>query len=436
METQNIKEIQSLVKKAANIIHETMYSMSMSDQEKPLLVAGIIAGLSENDFKREYRNKEIPERITSSLLEAIHDSIKNFKGIDNDDKQAIFDQYQFIKNDKNLLKIENNKVVIRELIITIEETVFTWAKEFPEYDIIGEFYNAFNNYSSSDQQALGIVLTPHHIAEFMATLLDMNDDDCIMDIACGTGSLLLTGEAADGKIGNNKVLGVERNSRMMALCIANMIIKNINATLWLGDSWDKNIQEQVKKYKPTKMILNPPYDVDGYPELGFVSQGLDMLQPGGKAVVVLPMSCAIKQTAEWKRWRKEILSRHTLLGAFSMPDQSFYPVNIVTIIMVFEVGTPNGNNKSFFGYLKDDGFEITRTEGRKDTTGKWFDIRSEMLDLYNNKQAMAGKSALVNVDEKAEWCCEAYMETDYSNIKPEDFIIEMKDFVLFIEKEK
>lgn len=52
------------------------------------------------------------------------------------------------------------------------------------------------------------------------------------------------------------------------------------------------------------------------------------------------------------------------------------------------------------------------------------DIEFTSRDIqYNGKSASggAGKSAFANVDEKAEWCCEAYMETDYDDLCDDSF---------------
>jgi hypothetical protein len=97
--------------------------------------------------------------------------------------------------------------------------------------------------------------------------------------------------------------------------------------------------------------------------------------------------------------------------------------------MLFRAHTPH-EGSSFFGYLKDDGFEITRTNGRQDQ-GKWAEIRDEMLTLYRNYEEKAGTSALAEVWEGDEWCCEAYMKTDYSGVTPEMFKKEMINYILF-----
>lgn len=50
-------------------------------------------------------------------------------------------------------------------------------------DALSVFYHEFINYSSGNGNSLGIVLTPQHLTEFMAELID---------ICCGSGSFLVT----------------------------------------------------------------------------------------------------------------------------------------------------------------------------------------------------------------------------------------------------
>ncbi|MGN1342715.1 MAG: N-6 DNA methylase [Bacilli bacterium] len=120
--------------------------------------------------------------------------------------------------------------------------------------MLGAFYDQFTKYSASDQQSLGIVLTPHHVAQFMSDLLEINENDVVLDTCCGSSSLLLT---AGGKA--KQSIGVELNSRMTAISLANMIIKDLPTYIWLGNSFDDEIREEIKTYKPTKLIINPPY---------------------------------------------------------------------------------------------------------------------------------------------------------------------------------
>ena len=47
------------------------------------------------------------------------------------------------------------------------------------------------SYSGGDGQTLGIILTPRHITELFAELLDLKPEDKVLDPCCGTGGFLI-----------------------------------------------------------------------------------------------------------------------------------------------------------------------------------------------------------------------------------------------------
>ena len=296
------------------------------------------------------------------------------------------------------------------------ESVYTTAKCHPEYDILGAFYDQFTKYSASDQQSLGIVLTPHHAAQFMSDLLEINEDDVVLDTCCGSASLLLT---AGGKA--KQSIGVELNSRMAAISLANMIIKGLPSYIWLGNSFDEDIKEEIRAYRPTKLIINPPYSQQDK-ELSFVENGLDLLQPGGMGVVIMPVSCANKSNAESKYLRKSILSKHQLVASFIMPEQLFAPmVGVNTIICLFRAYAVT-EEPAFLAYIKDDGFELTKSEGRIDRLQKWPPIRDEFMNLYIHKKEANKKSVLVDIAEDDEWSLISHMII-HEDVYPDEFFI-------------
>lgn len=428
-EQKVLKGLEQIARQTAAAIHDYLYaSVKLSDQNKATLVAGIVIALNRSSFASTYKFITDEDEFIESFDGAIKWSVLKYTGLKSG-HDAIYASFDFIKHNENFRKTleYNGKTYIALQLLTeiIENSICRIAKEYPEYDVMGDFYNEFAKYSGADQQALGIVLTPHHVANFMSELLEINENDTILDICCGTGALPI----AAHHYSTNKIVGVEYQERMMALCLANMIMRNYQSTLYLGDSFGEEMLKAIKDHKPTKMIINPPYAQDGYPEMGFIRRGLDQLVKGGLGVAIVPMSCAIKSDKALKALKEEILSKHQLLATFSMPDQLFYPVGVVTIVMLFRAHTPH-EGPSFFGYMKDDGFEITRTNGRQDQ-GKWMSIKNEMLTLYKNFEEKAGTSALAEVWEGDEWCCEAYMKTDYSGITPEMFKKEMMNYVLF-----
>ena len=435
IKSKTLKGLEEIARQTAAAIHNYLYAaVKLSDQDKATLIAGIVIALNKDTFAKNYKDYSDEDEFVEQFDAAIKYSISKHKGL-RSGHEAIYSVFDFIKHNENFKKKIEYKgqtyIALQFLTEIIENSICRIAKEYPDYDVMGDFYNEFAKYSGADQQSLGIVLTPHHAAEFMSDLLEINENDTILDICCGTGSLPITAH----RFNSNKIIGVEYNARMMALCLANMIMRNYNSTLYLGDSFSEDLLANVKEQHPTKMIINPPYAQEGYPELGFVKRGLDQLVEGGLGVAIVPMSCAIKSDSLIKSLKKDLLDEHQLVATFSMPDQLFYPVGVVTIIMLFRAHTGH-EEQSFFGYLKDDGFEITRVNGRQDTAHKWGNIKANMLNLYHNFESKAGESATEDVVYTDEWCCEAYMKTDYSGITPEMFKKEMMSYVLFNLKEK
>ena len=114
-----------------------------------------------------------------------------------------------------------------------------------------------------------------------------------------------------------------------------------------------------------------------------------------------------------------------------MPDDLFYPVGVVTCIMVFEANKPNAGKKTWFGYFKDDGFEKRKNLGRIDARNRYSDIKKRWLDVYLNNDEVPGFSVRKEVKAEDEWCAEAYMETDYSNLREEDFERKVREYIAF-----
>ena len=73
-------------------------------------------------------------------------------------------------------------------------------------DALGVFYHEFISYSSGDGNSLGIVLTPPHLTEFMAELINIDKNSKVIDICCGSGTFLVTAMGTMFK--NEKLTGL------------------------------------------------------------------------------------------------------------------------------------------------------------------------------------------------------------------------------------
>ena len=55
--------------------------------------------------------------------------------------------------------------------------------------------------------------------------------------------------------------------------------------------------------------------------------------------------------------------------------------------------------------------------------------------LYKNKKAVAGMSVMKKIDYEDEWLAEAYMETDYNNLRIVDFKNTIRNYFSYIIKD-
>jgi type I restriction-modification system DNA methylase subunit len=156
---------------------------------------------------------------------------------------------------------------------------------------------------------------------------------------------------------------------------------------------------------------------------------LGCLEPGSMGIAIVPMSCAISPNP----MREELMKHHTLDAVMSMPQELFYPVGVVTCIMVWIAGKPHAksNRKTWFGYWRDDGFVKTKHLGRVDLHDRWDDIRDRWVDMYRNREVHAGESVMQAVTAADEWCAEAYMETDYEKLTQADFERVVKNYAIY-----
>ncbi len=413
--------------------------------QMPLLVSGVLIALMEKGFKVAYPKYEESE-LAQKTFQAIKDEIGKAKlGVNQEKKkEAIINAFSFIEYHPELQKKDKkrNESPLAHIVREIDSEMKPFTQDHFDFDIIGDFYGEFIRYTGGDAQGLGIVLTPKHITELFADLAKLNKNSVVLDTCCGTAGFLIAamnkmidgvGEAERARILENSLIGVEQEPSMFALAVSNMILRGDGKTnLYQGSCFDEEILKQIEN-KATVGFMNPPYSQKGEDlhEWNFIIQLLDALQKNAIGIVIVPMSLAIETRHSL---REQLLKEHRLEAVMSMPDDLFYPVGVVSCIMVFTAHVPHNSDQhheSWFGYWKNDGFKKDRVQGRL-ATETWKKIREEWLDMYRKKE-IAGKSVWKKIDATSEWCAEAYLETDYSNISEQEFENELKKYWVFKE---
>lgn len=453
----NLKDV-NIVEKAVKLNND-FHSCSISESMRNTLVSGILLALQDEMFKVAYPVSSNSRDIATSMLLAIKRVLE--KSLADNNEKLSADSERKIRDMMGEYSKINELPLIKDLVIKkkkkdilsvefFKETIkYIYQQIFPlmsyeesGYDILGRFYTEFVRYAASKQKQ-GLVLTPSHITELCCDLVEIKETDIAYDPCCGTGGFLIAAmkkmiglagndDKAKKNIRKNQLLGVELLPEMFTFACSNMMLRGDGkSNIDRGSCFDSDIVSHIHGRKPTVAFLNPPYDQGTDVQLQFIEKALEAVSlQNGKVAAIVQMSCAIKDDAATKAIRKRLMSKYTLKAVISMPDKLFDPVGVVTCIMIFDSSSPNGKKKTWFGYLKDDGFVTIKNKGRIDYN-KWKDIKKNFLEAYYNNDEVIGLSVKQNVTYSDEWCAEAYMKTDYSRITKDDFEAVLRKFAVF-----
>jgi len=430
-------------------LHELIWTKAkISEEDKPLLVSGTLIALMNAAFMKTFSALPADE-VQDAWLGAIKKELDK-ADIPQAKKDTMLQPYSTIAVHPNLGRPDSKTAkeypdgVFKEIIGRISDNVWPYINIYHDFDVVGQFYGEFLKYTAGDKKALGIVLTPRHVAELFSLIADVGPDSKVLDICAGTGGFLISAmqhmlrkavtDDVRTDIKKNRLIGIENNPKMFALAASNMILRGDGkANLHQASCFDDAVIKAVKKAKPNVGMLNPPYaqsksDAELH-ELYFVKQMLSCLEVGGIGVAIVPMSAAIKPN----QVREELMKHHTLDAVMSMPHELFYPVGTITCVMVWIAGKPHAKagKKTWFGYWRDDGFVKTKHKGRVDPSDTWPSIRDHWIEMYRNREVHAGESVMQTVTSAEEWCAEAYMDTDYTALTQDDFERVVKSYALF-----
>ena len=363
----------------------------------------------------------------------------------------------------------------RDILTFIEKNILPFINDKSTYgqDLLNLFFVTFNKYvgKSDKNQAF----TPDHITDFMSKICGVNKHSIVLDPCCGSGSFLVRAmtqalddcstEKEQEEIKKNQIYGIEYDENIYGLATTNMLIHSDgNSNIRQGSCFD--FENEIKEAKPTVILMNPPYNaqrkhmpkkfVDTWPNdkkedptkgFYFVKYICDILNKANITATLaclLPVACAIGTSKDISKIKEQILEENTLDAVFTLPNEVFYPgASASACCMVFKIGKKHNdvsNPDTFFGYYKDDGFKKKKNLGRVELTNSsgesiWSSIESNWIELYRNRTSKDGLSATHKVNGSDEWLCEAYMKTDYTTLKTEDFQQTINNYLSFLVKE-
>jgi type I restriction-modification system DNA methylase subunit len=431
------------IRRTAIDMSNKLRTAKVTANNKPIFIAGILIALQDETFDNEYQTATTLESLIDRLRIAISKVLKNTNVEQGriDSILSTFNDVASLHHFQTTPMTDDNSLrwYIQELDMKIKPMM---NHSDSSIDALGEFYQEFIKFSNGDDgKALGIVLTPQHLTDFMCEVSGLNKNSKVVDICAGSGGFLVTAMSKMMKNANPQevkqirqhgLYGVEADPNIFALCIANMIVRRDGkSNVHYGSCFDEKILKELRKQNIDIGLINPPYSQEDHNELAFVEKLLSVLTTRGVAVAVVPINCALGTTC--KEERERLFQNHTLEAVFSMPTEIFNPAaSAPPCVMVWTANVPHPADKqTFFGYYREDGFVKRKKLGRVDAYDKWENIKCEWIKLYREKDVKAGLSVKHCVMHKDEWCAEAYMETDYSTLNQTDFEKKIKEYVAF-----
>lgn len=424
-EATDIEKTTEQILKDAAELHEYLRTYgTLKDQDKPLVVAGILLALDEIEFGGFSMDSLTGDQLAGNrdgdkLMNAIRTRLTRSNVGPDAKKDKLMAEFAVLQTSFRLNEINETlkKTPLKYYTEFLYEHVFKNIKyQKTSEDFIGRFYGEFMSYSGGDGQTLGIILTPRHICDLMCELVDVQPDDIVIDTTCGTAGFLIAAmhrmlsmagsEQQRKDIKKKQLHGFELQSNMFAVAAANMILRRDgNSNLECCDFLKKN-PAQVQLKGATVGLMNPPYsqgtkaDPEQY-ELSFIERLLDSLVAGGHAAVIVPQSSMTGKSKAEQAFKESIMKKHTLEGVITCNTDTFYGVGVNPVIAVFTAHEPHDADKVCkFIDFRDDGYEVRAHIGLVEGDSAK-DKKQHLLDVWNGR-----------VEAPSKFCVESTVQPD------------------------
>lgn len=409
---------------------------ALKDQDKPLVVAGILLALDEIEFGgfslESMTGDQTPSmRDGDKLMHAIQGRLTRSNVGPDVKKDKLLSEFSILQNSLRLNEVSPilGKTPLKFYTEFLYEHVFRNIKYLKSgEDFIGRFYGEFMSYSGGDGQTLGIILTPRHICELMCALVDIQPDDIVLDPTCGTAGFLIaamhrmlslaSSDYQKKQIKQRQLHGFEIQSNMFVVAAANMILRRDgNSNLECCDFLKKN-PAQVQLKGATVGLINPPYSQgtktdQGQYELSFVEHMLDSLLHGARAAAIVPQSALTGKSLIEQELKQRLMLKHTLEGVITCNKDTFYGVRTAPVIAVFTAHKPHDPSKLCkFIDFREDGYEVRPHVGLIEGNSAQ-DKRQHLLDVWFNRTVAPSKFCVTStVKPEDEWLFSFYYFND------------------------
>lgn len=419
-DTDKEKELADILKDASALHEDLRNYGNLQDQQKPLVVSGILLALNER--KQSLIDELKGDEVNTDgmiIYSAIEMALRRANVAPEVKRDKILHQFGVIQDTALLNRINPTlgetplKYYTKFLYNHIFKAIkYTKSSE----DYLGRFYGEFMSYSGGDGQSLGIILTPKHITKLFGDLVDLKPTDIVFDPCCGTGGFLIsamhkmldqaTTDAQKLNIRKNQLHGIELQPYMFTIATTNMILRGDGKSNLINADFFDEAAEKMQLKGATVGMINPPYSQGSKKnpqlyEISFIEHLLDSLVQDGRCAVIVPQSTFTGKTSDEQNFKRSILQKHTLEGVITLNKDTFYGVGVMPCIAVFTAHRPHPKDKMVkFINFEDDGYKVAPHIGLLETESAK-DKKQHLLDVWFDR-----------IEDDTKFCVKSTIEPD------------------------
>lgn len=341
------------------------------------------------DFEKQMRRKvhyvikpqhlwgnitELARTQSSDLLITLEEG---FRYIENESFESAF-QGLFSDINLNSEKLGKTSAERNKMLCTIIQKIAEGISDFSsDSDTLGDAYEyLIGKFAAGGGQKAGEFYTPQQISTILSEIVTLDGQepktgkkgklDKVLDMACGSGSLLLNVRKrikdAGGSVG--KIYGQEKNITTYNLARMNMLLHGMKDTefeIFHGDTLE-NQWELLNEMNPSKkiefdaIVANPPFSLRWEPtdtlaedfrfksyglapksaaDFAFLLHGFHFLGKEGTMAIILPHGVLFRGGAE-ERIRTKLLKDNHIDTVIGLPSNLFYSTGIPVCILVLK----------------------------------------------------------------------------------------------------
>ena len=362
----------------------------LPEGDKRIPLAVFYKELSKKDkqlFEKQMRRKVHyviePDHLWSSIAEmarlqdsGLLEALKNgFDYIENHSFESAF-QGLFSEINLNSEKLGKTHTARNAKLCEIIQKIAEGISEFStDTDVLGDAYEyLIGEFAAGSGKKAGEFYTPQPISDVLSRIVILDSQEPatgpkkklkkVLDLACGSGSLLLNVRKRLGNNGIGKIYGQEKNITTYNLARMNMLLHGVKDTefeIHHGDSLlnDWSMLSEInptKKLKCDAVIANPPFSYRWEPpealgenfrfkdygvapksaaDFAFLLHGFHFLSDEGTMAIILPHGVLFRGGVE-NRIRTKLLKDGHIDTVIGLPSNLFFSTGIPVCILVLK----------------------------------------------------------------------------------------------------